>query len=257
MSPLPGPLRTSPAAQSVGGQRRAVHDPVGHVDQVRRLLDEVVAGEPAEDAPVANLVLHLAHARRLELARPAAGGHVEIGADQADLADRPVADSPDAVQVVLLVPPLQADHHGEPLSPGLFVGGQQGAVAGSVDAQRLFQKAVLAGGDGGRVVHRPEVRRRGQQHQVHARVNHALIGVEAHEPPPLGHVDPRLEVLVFPKVREAGLQPLAKKVAHGHQLDRGLGRKRLAAGARAAVAAADKANADRLSAGRMGTAGDG
>ena len=40
----------------------------------RGLLDEVIAAEPAEDAPVADLIFHFAHPGRLGLAAAAAGG---------------------------------------------------------------------------------------------------------------------------------------------------------------------------------------
>ena len=106
------------------------------------------------------------------------------------LSDRAVADPADALQVIPLVAPLQADHHREPLAFGLLVGRHQHAVAGRVDTARLFQERVLAGLHRGRVVDGPEVRRRGQEHQVHAGFHHPLIGVEPDEPPFGRHIDP-------------------------------------------------------------------
>ena len=54
-----------PRPHAVGADGMGVHDPIGHVDQVAGLFDEMIAAQPAEQVPVADLVLHLAHLRRL------------------------------------------------------------------------------------------------------------------------------------------------------------------------------------------------
>ena len=110
MSPASGPRADLAAAHAVGGGRRTAHQPVGHVDLVAGLLDYVIAGEPAEEVPVADLEFHFAHSCRLGLTGPAAGA-VEIGADEEDLAHGPVANLGDAVGIILLVMALQADAH--------------------------------------------------------------------------------------------------------------------------------------------------
>ena len=99
------------------------------------------------------------------------------------------------------------------------------------------------------------MRRRRQQHQVHARREHLLVGVEAGESPLRGHVDPRAAPRTS-QVLQAPLQAVGEKVAHGHEPHRPLGAQGLAAGAAAAVAAADEADPDRFAAGGMGGAGD-
>ena len=60
------------AAHAAGAHGMRVQDPVGDVDLVRRLFDHVIAAQPEEHAPVANLVLQFAHPLRLAAAGPAA-----------------------------------------------------------------------------------------------------------------------------------------------------------------------------------------
>ncbi len=176
-----------------------VHDPIGHVNFVAGLFHQVIAAQPAEQVPVADLVFHFAERRRLRRAL-AAAGHVEVGPQVQDLAHGAVANLLNARQVVALVATLQAGHHGEPLPSGFLVGGHQQAIAGRVDTTGLLQEDVFARLDRGRVVQGPEMRRRAQQDQVHPRFDDLLVGVEADETPLGRHVDPRPQVVVFPQV---------------------------------------------------------
>src|SRR5271157_5980547 len=96
-------------SHAVGADGMAVQDPIGHIDLVAGLFDEMIAAQPAEQVPVADLVLHLAHLRRLGGARPGAS-HVEIRPHEPYLADRTVADPLDLFQIQRLMPPLQPDY---------------------------------------------------------------------------------------------------------------------------------------------------
>ena len=66
------------------------------------------------------------------------------------------------------------------------------------------------------------MRRRGQQHQVDAGVEHLLVGVEADEPPFGRDVDVRREVVVLRQVLQAEFDPLGEQVADRHELLRAL-----------------------------------
>ena len=192
-----------------------VHDPVGHVDLVAGLLHQVIAAEPAEEVPIADLVLHLAHLRRPERARPRAAGII-IRPHEPYLANRAVADLLDLLQVQRLVPPLQADHHGETFRLGNLVGGQQLPITGGIDTAGLLQEDVPSRLDGSRVMDGPKMGRRGEQHQVDARVDHLLVGLETHETPLRRDVDAGTDLLVIQQVLEADLQAAGNQIAHGN-----------------------------------------
>ena len=220
------------------------------------LFDQVIAAQPKENAPVADLVLQFAHPLRPQHTGPAAALHVVVGADEPDVADGPVADLLDAVQVVPLMAALQADHDREFFLLRHFVCRHQHPISRRVDAARLFQERVLAGFDGRCVVDRPEVRRRGQQHQVDAGVDHLLVGVEADEPTLGRDVDLGRQVRVLRQVLQAELDAFREQIADRHEFHRSRGQQRFAASARAAIAAADQADADHVAAGGMRGAGD-
>ena len=244
-----------PPTHAVRSNRRAVHDPVGDVDLVRRLLHEVVAAEPGKNAPMPDLVLHLAHPGRLHFTRTSPG-HIKVRANELHLSNGPVANRADSFQVVPLVAALQSDHHREPLALGLGIGRNQGPVAGPVDATGFLQESVFAGRHRRGVLHGAEMGGRGQKHQVYPGVDDFPVGVESHEPPLARHVDPLPQLVVFGKILQSRLDPRREQIAHGPELYRPLGVQGLAAGARAAVAAADKTDLDGPASRRMRRAGD-
>ncbi len=99
--------------------------------------------------------------------------------------------------------------------------------------------------------------RRGEQHQIDARVDHLLVGVEAHEAPLRRDVDAGAKLVVLLQVLEAGFQAVGKQIAHGDQLHRARGAQGVAAGAAAAIAAAHQAQTNRVAPGHMSRADDG
>ena len=145
------------AAHADGPDRVGAQRPDGDVEVVHVLLDDVVAAEPEEVVPVAELVLGVAPAR-LALAGPDVPlVPVDAGRDQvADRARRGSASCsrgsaawwrrwvPATTQRLLLL--------------GLLVGGQHLADAGAVDADRLLGEEVLAGLDRRLDVLGPEAR---------------------------------------------------------------------------------------------------
>ena len=79
------------AAHALGLARMRLHDPVGDVEVVDVLLDDVVAAEPVEVVPVADLVLHFGLARFAGVAALAGGG-VEVDAQERQLAELAAVD---------------------------------------------------------------------------------------------------------------------------------------------------------------------
>ncbi len=90
---------------------------------------------------------------------------------------------------------------------------------------------------------RPEVRRGRQQHHIDAAVDHLLIGAKADEAFVPRHIDFRSQGRIVAELPQAGLELVAKGIAHGHQLDIWIGAERLRCRSRAAAATADEADA--------------
>ena len=107
---MPLPTRTWRPPTRLGPQRLRVGDPVGHVDRVYRLLDEMIARQPGKIEPVPQLVLHFGLAG---LAKGAAHRtvHEVIAADQPHGAELSVANPPQGVQAIGFVTALEA--HGD------------------------------------------------------------------------------------------------------------------------------------------------
>ena len=101
---------------------------------------------------------------------------------------------------------------------------------------------MLAGINRRLEVDRAEARRRGQQHDVHAAVNHLLVGVQAHEAL-LGRDFDLVRVRLL-QALQALLQLVLERVAHRGEDDVRVGIERLAGGAGAAPAAADQPDAE-------------
>ena len=187
-----------------------VQHPVGNVDQVRGLLDNVIAGQPQKHTPVPNLILQLTHPIRLELPRSATTLDVVVGPHVGDIADGTVANPLDAVQVVPLMAVLQTDDNREFLQLRLRVGRHECAVPGSVNAAGLFHEHMLAGLDRRGVVNRPKMWRRSQEDHIDASGEHLLVGVEAGKLSLLRHVDVRREIVVLLQILQAEFNPLGK-----------------------------------------------
>ena len=135
-----------PSAHADGRRRMSAHDPIADVEVVHVLLDDVVAAEPVEEVPVANLVLHFGE--RAAVHGPFDRAAVPIAPQHPHLADCAVAQPADGFQVLGVVMALQADADLQPLFVGQRAGRQHAAHARSVGGHRLFHEHVLAGGDG-------------------------------------------------------------------------------------------------------------
>ena len=104
-----------PAAEAGhGADGMRAEDPVHDVQVVDVLLDDVVAGEPGEVVPVAELPLHVAPARLAVDDPDLPAVPVALGVE--DLADRAVVDALDRLAVARVVPALRAGGDAEALS---------------------------------------------------------------------------------------------------------------------------------------------
>src|SRR5262249_10215841 len=201
-----------------------------------------------------DLVLGIAPAL-LALARPDVP-LVPVDAAPDDVANGPIVNSLQTLDVAGLVPALSAGDDRQPLGLGLFVGGQHLADAGPVDGDRLLGKELLARLDRRLDVEGPEPGRRGQHHQV-AAVDHLLVGVEADEGSVVGNVELLLANWSGPDALSAILEVILENVAHRVELDVVAGPRDLAdvLGCSGAPAAAtDQSDLDGVAAGGVGIA---
>ena len=149
------------------------HDDVSNVQIVHVLLENIIAAEPDEVVPVADLALHFG--RFLTRAADRNPAHVPIDARVQNVAPFfVVEDLADAVEVRLLVAALHADADLEVFLVGQFVHVHQHSVAVGVHAARFFQETVEALFHGVFIVDRAESRR-GRENGVHCAVRHGVV----------------------------------------------------------------------------------
>ncbi len=228
-------------------------DPMGDVEVVNVLLDDVIAAEPDKVVPVAHLVFHFGLLRLAPLHPHAVA--VPIDAHGGDVADRAVLKPLDGFEIAGIVMPLQADADFQVLLLRFFRGFQNAANAVGVGRDRLFHEHVLVGLDRGVEMDRAEAGRSCDDDHVDAGIDRFLISVEADESLVFRHVD-AISVSFFQMIVTA-FEPILERVGHGDQLHRA---SRSAEGLRtsfgASPAAADQRDLDRFIAGGMGRSGD-
>src|SRR5437762_11191979 len=203
------------SAQTDRGRGVRPQGPVGQVEIVDMLLDDMIAANPGEVIPVAELILHI----RLP---GLAGFHpdaalIPVNASAGDLAEGAVLEAFHSFEIPRLVPSLRSDANGQTLSVRLFVGFESAADAWAVHAHRLFGEDVFSGGDGGFQVHGAESRRSGENHGVYIAGQQLLEGIEPNKLAVLGDV--HLVGIGLGEVGEAFVEAVAKDVAHGNQLE--------------------------------------
>ena len=116
---------------------------------------------------------------------------------------------------------------------------------------------MLAGGDGGFQMGRPEVRRRGENHDVDAAVDQFLIGIEAAEMMIFGDGDLVAGFLLqlLGELVQAVFDFVFERIGHRHQLDVLIGVQGIVRRPGAAAAAADEAQLQRIVARRVNRSG--
>ena len=195
--------------------RVCLERPVGDIDVVHVLLDDVVTGEPRVVEPVAQLILHLA-ARGLRLTHPETT-HVPVDACGHRLADRTIVDPLHRLEVALLVAALRTCNNGALLRVSFLGRSDHLPDASRIDGNGLLHEDVLVAGDGSLEMHRPEARRRRQDHVVAVSCDDVLVGVPAGETVRLIGDRPVTEAFV-PDLLELvarTLQAISEDVAHG------------------------------------------
>src|SRR4051812_32589319 len=108
---------------------------------------------------------------------------IPVTASGDDVADGAVMYAIDRFDVAGLVTALQTCANGEVLFLGFFISLEHLANAHGVSRHRLFREDVLARGDGGSEMKRPEAGGRRQDDVIGAAVDDFLEGVEADEAP--------------------------------------------------------------------------
>ena len=176
-----------PTTHAVGLHRRAAHGPIDDIEVVNVLLDDVIAGEPGEEQPVANLPFHVGPRAALVLLPVVLGpvdpkvAHVPIALPADDLADRTLFDAVHRFDVDRIVAALRAGDDAEALRRGEFRRRHDLAYADRSDRDGLLHEHVLAGVDRRRQMLWAKVRRRGENHHVDIAREHFLVSVKAEE----------------------------------------------------------------------------
>ncbi len=250
-SPRPRAHLSSPEAERLDG-RFVVHDPSGLVEAVDVLFDVVIAREPGEVLPVANLRLHLAPLRLTGEELERIGVVIDVEGDK--VADGPVVNPLDRLAFGRFIAIAQSRHEREALLLGFFARLQNAAHARSIDGDRLLDEGVLARGDDRLQVLGPKVRRRGENHDVDAAVDHLLVGVEADEAVVVGDGDPLAKL--HAQVVQARLHPIGKRIAQGREFEVRVGPQRVGGGATPASTAADETHLQHIAAGGVRAATD-
>ena len=141
---------------------------------------------------------------------------------------------------------LTADNR-QSLLIGFFSRNQNPLGPYGIHCARFLDKTVLALFDGIFEMHRAEYRRRTQQHDIHARVDHFLVGVETEEAIFVGY----LLSLIFQRL-PARVQLVGKHVSQSRDLQTGTGIQKIASRSGAAASAADQPRFQRTAFRRAG-----
>ena len=228
-----------------------VEHPVGDVDVVHVLFDDVIAGEPGEVQPVANLPFSV-RPRRLTRVVPETT-LVPEHLTAHHVADRPVVNALDGWNVFGLMSTLGADADAEPLLLGRFVTRKHRPDAGRIHRHRLLGEDVLASRNRSGEVRGPEAWRRRKDHVVNVRRQHLLIGIEPGEASLVGHLVLRCERGVagrfLGQVGTALGEAIRQQITERHDLDAIRRSHDVHRRAGAAAAAADDADPNHIGAG--------
>src|SRR5437773_7204608 len=143
------PLAHFDAAHTVSADRMALLDPVDHVEIMDVLFDDVVASNPYEVVPVAQLVLHLRQLAvvllfQLRSRMDPRRGAVPVAAHRNDIANRAIPQAIQGFDVAQLMMALEADADFQILLLRCFSRGEDASHAGRVGGHGLFHEDVLA-----------------------------------------------------------------------------------------------------------------
>ena len=244
-----GNLPTADRHAALG--RVVAHRPSNLVRAVDGLLDEAVPGEPDEVVPIPDLPLDVAHAdrplvcRRHGLDRIGVEGGV-VGDNVADLSGQdPIHRLDDHV----VVAPTEPRHHRQALllrNPYRF---HNGPDSGRVHGHGFLAEDVLACVDAGPEVRGTEAWRRGQQDDVNAAVDDALVRIEAQELSRLRHPHLALARMTSLDLFQTSVDTLLIDVSNRCQDCQVVGLQRLCGGACPSASTTNQADLDLLAGG--------
>src|SRR5690554_939898 len=153
-----------PSSSSFGLDRIRTFHPVGHIDIMNMLLHNMVTTKPVEVIPVSHLVFHLG-LPCLTWSNPYST-IVPIHLAPKNITYSSILDPINGLNIVGLVPSLQARHHVKLFGFGYFCGRQYPTDTMGVRSDRFFQKHMLALTNCFLKVVRPKTWRCCQQHHI-------------------------------------------------------------------------------------------
>ena len=204
-----------PTTQRNRPDRMLAQNPVDDVQVVHVLLDDVIATQPGEVIPVAQLPFHVAPAR-FAINHPD-GAAVPVGPRFDDVANHVVPEPFDGLVVTALMPALRTHGDPEPLLLRQLARLDHQLRSRPVHRRRFLGKNMLARLDRRHHMPRPEMRWFRQNHVVHLRHRQQLlVGIKPGE---TGILRNHNRILEVPQLIPAHLQPIGKDVGQRHHLD--------------------------------------
>jgi len=168
-------------AEAEGVVRWMTDEPVGDIEVVDVLLNDVVARHLCKAHPIAYEVVGVALVRIFPLVPECATTPPDAAAEY--LANRAAFYGVCIPAVAPLMSALGTGHDAKAFPFGQLTGLDNFAAARRVNSNGLFHKYILAGFDGGFKMHRTEIRRRGYAHDVDVGLEELLISICAVKAP--------------------------------------------------------------------------
>ena len=236
----------------------AFFDPVNDIDIVDVLFGDVIAAEPGEVIPVAELVFHFGEFVAVLFIEIGAfflprAGAIPEGAHGGDVPDLAIVDAFDGFDVTGFVVALESDADFEIFLFGFFGGGEDAANAGGIRGDGFFHEDIFAGLDGGFEHHGAEAGRGGEDDDVGV-FDGFFEAIEAEELAIGGDIDAGA-VFGF-EVAEGAFEAIFVDIGHGDEFDGAEvgGIESLIGGPAAATAATDEGDFEFIGAGSVGEA---
>ena len=246
------------AAASVSFYGIGLLDPVGNIQVVHVLLDDMIAAQPVEIIPVVHLVFHFGLALFPRVYPQ--GAHIPIHPGGYDIAYGALLQFFDPLAVNGLVVALQPDHHVEFLLFGLFRSSQHLSDAGGVHRYRFFHEDLFPLGDRFAEVCRPETGRGCEDDDIGVR-HRFFIGIKPYISALFGNVHAvfyrsfhaeRIAQVLCAQAFVGVVQAMLEGIGHRDQSDILLCHERLQCGAGTAAAAAYEGYFDAVVHGTVG-----
>ena len=238
-----GIIRALTTANGYGATRRFVaKEPRDFVDAVHGLFHQTIAPAPSEIVPVAYLPFNVTPF----LFTSGVGRHgfhgagVVGGVHGLHIADGAVGNTFEKFTPRIVVAPAEPGHDGQTLFLGQLSTLHHRPQAGGVGGHGFFQEDVFVGFHGGLEMERTKSGWGGEDHDIHAAIEHLLIGVKSDKLPLVIDID--FTLTTFADISQRTVQPIAEYLAHRPELHVAVGRERLRRGTGAAAAATDKAD---------------